>query len=108
MQLFFRQLCSWSEYLLKKSDILFGSEFKHEIWISQAAEDNSILVPWGEPVVIMHSYAKLLRWSERVLIIPSPRASPSFKSECETAYSLSSYIFFGLSRIKDGVNWYSD
>ena len=46
----------------------------------------------------MHSYAKSLRWSEWVFIIRSSRASPAFKSECETSYMLGSYIFF-CSRI---------
>ena len=43
---------------------------------------------------IMLSYAELLRWSERVLIICSLRASPAFKCGCETSSTLSSYICF--------------
>ena len=56
-------------------------EYKREILISQAADDNSFLMLWNERVVILLSYAELLRWSERVLIIRSPRASPAFKWE---------------------------
>ena len=41
----------------KNSDILFGSDYKRENLISQAADDNSILVRCNERVVIMHSYA---------------------------------------------------
>ena len=54
----------------------------------------------------MLSCAELLGWSERVLIIRSPRASPAFKCECETSSPISSYIFFSPRRIKGGVNWY--
>ena len=50
-----------SAVILKNSDILFGSEYKREIYISQAADNNSFLVRWNERVVIMHSYAELLR-----------------------------------------------
>ena len=39
-----------SEYLVKNSDVLFGSEYKREIYISQAA-DNSFLVRWNEQVI---------------------------------------------------------
>ena len=49
------------ECLLKNSDILFGSEYKPEIQISQAADNNSFLVRWNERVVIILSYAELLR-----------------------------------------------
>ena len=41
---------------MKNSDILFGSDCKHENSISQAADDNSFLVR----VVIMHSYAGVI------------------------------------------------
>ena len=37
----------------KKFRYLFGSDCKRENWISQAADDNSILVRWNERVVIM-------------------------------------------------------
>ena len=30
------------------------------------------------------------------------------KCECETSYTLSSYIFFSPRRIKSNVNWSSD
>ena len=43
--------------ILKISDVLFGSEYKREIYISQAADNNSFLVRWSERVVIMHSCA---------------------------------------------------
>ena len=46
--------------ILKNSDILFGSEYKREIQISKAADNNSILVRWIERVVIMHSYAEFI------------------------------------------------
>ena len=46
--------------LLKSSDILFDSEYKREIKISQAADDNAILVRWNKRVVIMHSYADVI------------------------------------------------
>ena len=46
--------------ILNNSDILFGSERKRENKISQAADNNSILVRWNERVVIMHSYADVI------------------------------------------------
>ena len=46
--------------ILKNSDILFGSEYKREIKILQAADNNSFLVRWNERVVIMHSYAEFI------------------------------------------------
>ena len=49
-----------SEYLLKKSDTLFGSECKREFQISQGDDNNSFLVRWNERVVIMHSYAEFV------------------------------------------------
>ena len=42
------------------SDILFGSEYKREIQISQAANNNSIPVRWNERVVVIHSYADVI------------------------------------------------
>ena len=55
IELFFQfNFCCDVEYLLKNSDILLGSEYKREIWIP-------FLVRWNEGVVIMHSYAELLR-----------------------------------------------
>ena len=50
-------------YLLKNSDIFFGSDYKRGIQISQAADDNSILVRWSEPVVFMLSYAEFMKWA---------------------------------------------
>ena len=41
--------------------MLFGSEHKREIQISQAADNNSFLVRWNERVVMMPSYAEFLR-----------------------------------------------
>ena len=46
--------------LLKNSEILFGSKYKREIYISQAADNNSFLVRWNERVVIMQSYAEFI------------------------------------------------
>ena len=46
--------------ILNNSDILFGSDFKRENWIPQAADDNSILVRWNERVVIIHSYPDVI------------------------------------------------
>ena len=43
--------------ILNISDILIGSDYKRENYLSQAAEDNSTLVRWNERVVFMHSYA---------------------------------------------------
>ena len=45
--------------ILNSSDILFGSDYKREK-ISQAADDNSILLRCNERVVIMHSYADVI------------------------------------------------
>ena len=56
-QLFF---CKILVMILKYWDILFGSDYKRENQISQAADDNSILVRWNERVVIMHSYADVI------------------------------------------------
>ena len=44
----------------KFTNILFGSEYKREISISQAADNNSFLVRWNERVVIRHSYAEFI------------------------------------------------
>ena len=60
MNFFQFNFCRDYECLLKSSDILFGSEYKREIWISQAADDNSFLVRWNERVVIRHSYAEFI------------------------------------------------
>ena len=57
--------------------------------------------------VIMLSYAELLIWSEWVLIIRSPTASPAFKCECGTSSTLSSYICFS-PRFRGGINWYRE
>ena len=46
------------------SDILFGSEYKREIQISQAANNNSIPVRWNERVIIMHSYANVIEMKQ--------------------------------------------
>ena len=46
--------------LLKNSDISIGSEYKREISISQAADNNSFLVRWNERVVVLHSYADVI------------------------------------------------
>ena len=46
--------------ILNNSDILFGSDCKRGNKISQAADDNSILVRWNERVVIFHSYADVI------------------------------------------------
>ena len=98
IELFFQfNFCRDFEYLLKNSDILFDSEYKREIYIS-------FLVQWNERVVIMLSYAELLRKSKRVLIIRSPRASPAIKCEFEASSTLNSYIYFSPRRIKDSVN----
>ena len=45
---------------LKNSDILFGSEYRREMKISQAADNSSFLVRWNERVVIMHSYVEFI------------------------------------------------
>ena len=93
------------------SDIYFGSEYKRENKISQAADDNSFLVRWNERVVIMHSYAELLRWSERVSIFRSPRASLRLHLNANAKLRLRLvviHIFFSPRRIKGGINWYSD
>ena len=46
--------------ILKSSDILFGIGNKREIYISQAAGNNSFLKRWTERVLIMHSYAEFI------------------------------------------------
>ena len=46
--------------ILNYSDILLGSEYKREIQLSQATDNNSFLVRWNERVVIMHSYADVI------------------------------------------------
>ena len=97
--------------ILNNSDILFGSDCKCENIISQAADDNSILVRWNERV-IMHSYADVIEMKRAnvrnyALIIRSLRASPALKCECETSCTLSSYICFS-PRFEGGINWYLD
>ena len=108
---------------MKISDILFGSEYKREIQFSQDADGTLFLVRWNEFVVIMHSYAEFIemkrainrnyafariwKWSERVFIIRSLRASPAFRFEYEASSKLSKYTVFRPRRIKRGVNWYS-
>ena len=50
--------------ILNISDILFGSDYRRENSISQAADDNSILVRWNERVVINHSYADVIEMKQ--------------------------------------------
>ena len=40
--------------------MLFGNEYKREIQIFQAADNNSFLVRWSERVVIMQSYSEFI------------------------------------------------
>ena len=46
--------------ILYNSDLLFGSDCKRESYISQAADDISLLVRWNERVVTMHSYTDVI------------------------------------------------
>ena len=54
------QFLSDFKYLLKNVDNLFGSEYKREIYISQAADIILFLARWNERVVIMHSFAEFI------------------------------------------------
>ena len=117
IQLFFSTIL----VILKNSDILFARDLSVKFkllklstkirfscdWTSEwylcIRTPNSLR--WSDQLfVIMLSYTGLLRWSERVVNIRSPRASPAFKCECETSSTLSSYICFSPRRFKSGVN----
>ena len=97
--------CLWSEYLLKKIQILcsavsIGVRFKFlklpttiKFSCDEASEfELCIRTP------------NSLRYHNSYLFIRSPRASPAFQCECETSYTLSSYIFFSPRRIKGAMN----
>ena len=87
---------------LKLPTFQFSCDGTNQWWL---CIHTPISLGWSDRMyVIMLSYAQLLRWSERVLIIRSPRASPAFKCECETLSTLSSYIFFRPRRIEGSVN----
>ena len=58
MQLFFSQLSLEIRVPTENLDFLFGSEYKRDIQISQAADNNPFFVRWNERVVIMLSYAE--------------------------------------------------
>ena len=80
--------------ILNNSDILFGSDYKRENKISQAADDNSILVRWIERVVIMHSYADVIEMKRMSVNFSFVESFACIQMRMRNFVYASSYTYF--------------
>ena len=86
IELFSVQFSPDSEYLLKNSDILFGSISERFKFLKLSTTIRFSCYRTSKWQLCIRTLTSL-RWSETVLIIRSPRVSPAFECECETSYT---------------------